>query len=124
MSKPSYGKLARLAFGRRKTMKCHYREESLACAFHYNGLCLRDHNYECPACAMKNLSHGEMVQIAEERKDLVKVVRCKDCKWAEPYRAGSGNVYFACQEFGVSALSDDDYCSYGERKKKTDAEIC
>lgn len=71
MSKPSYKKLAQLAGGRRKTMKCHYREWSLICAFHYNGLCLRDHNYECPALAMKNLSHGEMVQIAEGKKNKI-----------------------------------------------------
>lgn len=50
-------------------MKCNYPKESDACAFHYNGICTRDHNYECPALAMKNLSHGEMVQIAEGKKN-------------------------------------------------------
>lgn len=50
-------------------MKCNYPEESPYCAFHYNGICTRDHNYECPALAMKNLSHGEMVQIAEGKKN-------------------------------------------------------
>ena len=114
----------------------------------------------CPICEkeklMKNLSHGEMVQIAEEKKnktpryidanklidlathegaygyvdvhdiqntpaaDVVAVVRCRDCVWAEPYRTDSGDVYIACGEFGVSALSDDDYCSFGERKEKAD----
>ena len=52
--------------------------------------------------------------------ELVEVVRCKDCKWSEPYRVASGNVYFSCTEHCVSALSDNDYCSYGERKEKTD----
>lgn len=140
-------------------MKCNYPKESDACAFHYNGICTRDHNYECPALAMKNLSHGEMVQIAEGKKnktpryidanklidlamhegaygyvdvhdiynaptaDVVAVVRCRECEWAEPYRTESGDVYFACGEFGVSALSDDDYCSFGERKEKNNAEI-
>ena len=137
-----------------KPMKCNHPIWSPVCSFHYNGECFREHNYECPALAMKNLSHGEMVQIAEGKKnktpryidanklidlathegaygyvdvydiyntptaDVVEVVRCKDCKWAEPYRAGSGNVYFACKEFDAHSLSDDDYCSYGERKEK------
>ena len=30
-------------------MKCNHPKESSACSFHYNGLCLRNHNYECPA---------------------------------------------------------------------------
>ena len=30
-------------------MKCNYPKESDACAFHYNGICTREHNYECPA---------------------------------------------------------------------------
>lgn len=144
---------------RGKTMKCNYPEESDYCAFHHNGICTRDHNYECPALAMNNLSNGEMVQIAEGKKnktpryidanrlidlathegaygyvdvhdirntptaDVVAVVRCRDCKWAEPYRTESGNVYFACQEFDARALSDDDYCSYGERKEKDNATL-
>jgi RNA polymerase subunit RPABC4/transcription elongation factor Spt4 len=112
----------------------------------------------CPNCEkqkpMKNLSHGEMVQIAEGKKnktpryidanklidlathegaygyvdvhdiqntptaDVVAVVRCRDCKWAEPYRTESGNVYYFCNEIGVTYLSDGDYCSFGERKER------
>ena len=53
----------------KKPRKCNYPEESDYCAFHYNGICTREHNYECPALAMKNLSHGEMVQIAEGKKN-------------------------------------------------------
>lgn len=30
-------------------MKCNYPKESPNCSFHYNGECLREHNYECPA---------------------------------------------------------------------------
>lgn len=51
-------------------------------------------------------------------EDIVEVVRCKDCKWSEPYRTESGNVYLGCIELGISALIDSDYCSYGERKEK------
>jgi len=53
----------------KKPRRCNYPEESPYCAFHYNGICTRDHNYECPALAMKNLSHGEMVQIAEGKQN-------------------------------------------------------
>lgn len=52
-------------------------------------------------------------------EDVVEVVRCKDCKWAERYRTVRG-TFFACAEHCVSALSADDYCSYGERKEKID----
>lgn len=52
-------------------MKCNYPIWSPVCSFHYNGECLREHNYECPALVkpMKNLSNGEMVQIAEGKKN-------------------------------------------------------
>lgn len=53
----------------KKPRKCNHPEEAPACYFHYNGVCSREHNYECPALAMKNLSHGEMVQIAEGKKN-------------------------------------------------------
>lgn len=55
-------------------MKCNYPIWSPVCAFHYNGICTRDHNYECPALMQKpmtNLSHGEMAQIAEERRNTM-----------------------------------------------------
>ena len=45
--------------------------------------------------------------------DIVQVVRCKDCK--HRYTAASG-VIFCTQHITVSA-KDDDFCSYGERKK-------
>ncbi len=97
-------------------MKCNHPIWSPVCSFHYNGECLREHNYECPALAMKNLSHGEMVQIAEERKDYVKVVRCKDCKF---YSLNNGGGCTRCGglEYLITA---DEYCSKGERKEKID----
>ncbi len=50
-------------------MKCNHPIWSSICPYHYNGECFREHNYECPALAMKNLSNGEMVQIAEGKKN-------------------------------------------------------
>lgn len=95
-------------------MKCNYPIASLVCPFHYNGECLRKHKYECPALVKRK---------AEKKGNLVEVVRCKDCKWAEQYRTASGNVYFSCAEHCISSLIDNDYCSYGERKEKDNAEI-
>lgn len=51
--------------------------------------------------------------------DVVEVVRCKDCKFAFPYR----NYYFCENEDSPFTNSDwavcpngDDFCSYGKRK--------
>lgn len=44
-------------------MKCHYPEESPYCAFHYNGTCSREHNYECPALVKRK---------AEKKGDLAR----------------------------------------------------
>lgn len=56
----------------------------------------------------------DAVPIKEER-DLVEVVRCKDCKYA--YKAKSYNRY-SCGK-GCGALKcETDFCSYGERREK------
>lgn len=44
-----------------------------------------------------------------ERKDLVEVVRCKDCV----YRDGS-----ICRNNDTMPWSDDDYCSNAERREE------
>ena len=59
---------------------------------------------ECYAFAHKAL---DGIQSA----DVAPVVRCKDCKW----KADTiGDSWCDFHEFTI--LSDDDYCSYGERK--------
>lgn len=58
--------------------------------------------------------------------DVVKVVRCKDCKHSGMYAFGCGDrEHLACLEIEedgfvrmATAVDDDDYCSYGERKEK------
>lgn len=37
--------------------------------------------------------------------DAVEVVRCKDCKWRK-----------ACKVFSQQQITDDSYCSWGERE--------
>ena len=48
----------------------------------------------------------------EAHRDAVPVVRCKDCKW----KADTiGESWCDFHEFTI--LSDDDFCSYGERSE-------
>lgn len=75
----------------KKPRKCNHPDEAPACAFHYNGICTREHNYECPA-------------LAKPTDDVIEFVRCQDCKWS----AGDCNT-----------ASPDWFCTYGERKEKT-----
>ena len=50
--------------------------------------------------------------------DAVEVVRCKDCVFSEVYQNDSSGVMGRfCEAFTqVRMVSDDDFCSYGERK--------
>lgn len=52
---------------------------------------------------------GECLDKAEA--DVVKVVRCKDCK----YRKKLPNVSYGECIYSASMVSDNDYCSNGER---------
>lgn len=50
---------------------------------------------------------------AEPTIDAVEVVRCKDCKFYEPFTPSIGR----CHEDVVTLVKNStDYCSYGERK--------
>ena len=52
--------------------------------------------------------------------DAVSVVRCKDCMFSKVYQNDSSGVMGRfCEAFTqVRMVTDDDYCSYGERKEK------
>ena len=50
----------------------------------------------------------------EEVKEIMAVVRCKDCK--HYIVEGITTQYGWCHEYKHS-VDEDDYCSYGERKK-------
>lgn len=49
----------------------------------------------------------------ERRDDLVRVVRCKDCRWHE--REQPGMVY--CPNTVGNWVEDDWYCKGGERRE-------
>ena len=48
-----------------------------------------------------------------EKRDLVEVVRCKDCKWRDKDYEQNCVAYNAFWELG-----DDGFCSLGERKEE------
>lgn len=50
----------------------------------------------------------------EEIKDLVSVVRCKNCKHTET--DGCGAIY--CEKHDIWEVPEDGYCYLGERKAK------
>lgn len=49
-------------------------------------------------------------------EDLVKVVRCKDCKYAKKSKAVLCVPDYSCLKTDITCLDADDFCSYGERK--------
>lgn len=62
------------------------------------------------------LSIIQMDMLKLPAADVVPVVRCKDCK----YNVGTKKCLNPDSFFAVP--KDDDFCSYGERKDKADAE--
>ena len=51
--------------------------------------------------------------------DVVKVVRCKDCKYLKPFTSQYGAGQYCecpCSFGGQGIKKPDDYCSYGERR--------
>lgn len=56
-------------------------------------------------------------------KDIVEVVRCKDCKYYIPQSGWSGGQCSALEEYyelNEVLMYDDDFCSDGERKADND----
>ena len=48
--------------------------------------------------------------------DSVEVVRCKDCKFRSSWMMNR-NLRYICPESGMFPNSENDFCSYGERKE-------
>jgi hypothetical protein len=68
--------------------------------------------------------HGEQaevvpIQIIEGNADVVEVVRCKDCRHC---KFNSSAEIYKCDRRGyfTETVSEDDFCSYGERKETHD----
>jgi hypothetical protein len=48
--------------------------------------------------------------------DVVEVVRCKDCKYFDSGTDEDGKPFFKCLGWVYGGTSEDDFCSFGERK--------
>lgn len=56
----------------------------------------------------------------KEERDLVEVVRCKDCKNYKPQTKSAqwnSTTNYCCRSATVKT-NPNDFCSYGERRKK------
>lgn len=51
---------------------------------------------------------------SEPNADVVEVVQCRNCKWAE---WDAPNDCLACYEPHYKLVDDDFFCKYGERRK-------
>ena len=63
------------------------------------------------SCVLLHKSDSQVCNIFTHKKDYVEVVRCKDCKNAKQSNIG---VYCSFHEI---VFSEDDFCSYGERRE-------
>lgn len=72
---------------------------------------------------------GVSCKTVKPKPEMVAVVRCKDCEFAEPYERMDGETGYYCRHqkhsFVYDALREcefnpvkekNDFCSYGERK--------
>ena len=66
---------------------------------------IAEHNQEAAEEALN--------QQAENVKDWIPVVRCKDCKYKFSV---NGHDKKGCPLDGVGLMNDDDFCSCGERR--------
>ncbi len=75
---------------------------------------VRNELYDADAITMKGIAILNKFPSA----DVVKVIRCKDCKH---YHTFNRSVRFACKELyccrsAIKKVSPEDFCSFGERK--------
>lgn len=75
----------------------------------------------CPMCGAEmadNSLFNDITEspndVVESKDDVIEVVRCKDCK--HYIVEGITTQYGWCHEYKHS-VNEDDYCSYGERRK-------
>lgn len=68
--------------------------------------------YEPSLECTKHLKHGEIdIDLGE---NVVKVVRCKDCKHCEKW---NDETIICHKQRALLSMKADDYCSYGELKE-------
>ena len=78
---------------------------------------------ECKNCIKKDVcdrdvGHGYSVCPHYLSSDVVEVVRCKDCIYRDPEDKKCDCSFQA--KSGMFPMDDNDFCSYGERRKEDD----
>ena len=58
------------------------------------------------------------IGFGEEVKDVVEVVRCKDCKYFIKDEPCVGGTYDCCYMMSSDETEENAFCSYGERKNR------
>ena len=76
---------------------------------------------ECKNCIKqdvcdRDVGHGYLVCPHYLSADVVEVVRCKDCIHRDPEDKKCDCSFQA--KGGIFPMDDDDFCSYGERRKE------
>ena len=69
----------------------------------------------CDKCVLNNSCHYQTIAKELQNSDIVKVIRCNDCKeWRRHVgRVNSPNGHCFCHDTDTNGF---DFCSYGERK--------
>lgn len=53
----------------------------------------------------------------QKRANMVEVVRCKDCKYADMSQDDAEEDDVFCFHFSMGFMNRDDFCSWGERRE-------
>jgi hypothetical protein len=65
---------------------------------------------------------AKVIIMGQPTAEVVKVVRCKDCKYCNKYAKWNGTDYYGCN-FNVADIYEIEpthFCSCGERKEVTE----
>lgn len=75
--------------------------------------CTNEKSLDCPLCQLHRL-FADIGKIPTA--DVVEIVRCRDCVHRDPEDKKCDGAFQA--RGGIFQMDDDDFCSYGERRKE------
>ena len=89
----------------------------LYCGKCEHGKCLDNYYVTCEALFNHIVEYYSYCNGWTKRKDLVEVVRCKDCKfnYGNEHNCEYNHHDLVCTYWESDGLDDDDFCSQGER---------
>ena len=85
-----------------KPRKCNHPDEAPACAFHYNGACSREHNYECPALVKPSVNVVERMRGKWIKNDFYEdALMCSCCRAYLDKEDWSRHYFYFCYHCGA-----------------------